>query len=58
MICGKERSEEDLRGGICRPCGEEVRREAAGGKLREKRSADRAVRASGQTPVAPNKKAR
>ena len=57
MICAKERSDQEVRGGICRACAESVRREAAGAKLREKRAAERAIRASGREPE-PDTRAR
>jgi len=53
LICGKEREDAELRGRICRACADGVRREAAGAKHAEKRDADRAIEASGQTPRAP-----
>jgi hypothetical protein len=53
MICAKERADEDVSGGICRACADEVRRDAAGGKRREKRSAERALRVHGQKPKEP-----
>jgi hypothetical protein len=53
MICGKEREEAELSGRICRSCQDTVRREAQGEKHHEKRDADRALRASGQSPPEP-----
>jgi hypothetical protein len=55
MICGNEREERELKGRICRTCSASVRREASGEKLKEKKAADRTIRASGQAPPDPKR---
>ena len=55
IICGNEREERELKGRICRACSESVRHEASGEKLKEKKAADRALRASGQAPPEPKR---
>jgi len=57
MICGAEREDREITGRICRSCSEGVRREATGGKLKEKKAADRTIRADGQAPPEPKPKA-
>lgn len=56
MLCGKEQEDAEVRGGVCRSCSEGVRREAAGGKVREKRASDRALRQSGEQPERPRER--
>ena len=55
MLCGREYEEHELKRRVCRSCSESVRREATGGKLKEKKAADRAIRSSGQVPPDPTK---
>jgi hypothetical protein len=55
MLCGKQYEEHELKSKICRSCNESVRREATGGKLKEKKAADREIRSSGQASPDPTK---
>jgi hypothetical protein len=53
MICGKPAL---VKGGICDPCQDRIRREALGQQADERGQADRELRKHGVTPEPPKKK--
>ena len=54
MICGKAAL--PLRGGICDPCQDRIRREALGQQAGERGAADTDLKKHGVTPAPPRKK--
>jgi hypothetical protein len=53
MICGKSMA---LKGGICDPCQDRIRREALGQQANQSGAAEKELKKYGVTPAPPGKK--
>ena len=53
MICGKVAA---LKGGICDPCQDRIRREALGQQANQSGAAEKELKKHGVTPALPGKK--